>query len=339
MIALIAFTRRGVALGKTLEAALGGRLYTTARLAADTGCPAAGDLTAWAGARFSDSEALVFISAAGIAVRAIAPYVKDKFTDPAVVSVDEAGRFAVPLLSGHVGGANDLAKRVAAITGGQAALSTATDVNGRFAVDVWAGRQNLVIVERAAAKAVSAALLEGGAVGFRCRYPVRGPLPAGLTEGPARVGIAVDDTAAACPFETTLHLVPRAVTLGLGCRRGTTRAALEAKLTEVLAAHAIPWAAVVALASIDLKADEPGLLALAAARHLDTHFYTAAELAQEPGDFPASDLVSRVTGVDNVCQRAAQRAGGRVFLPKVAGGGVTVAAAMGEISVTFPSEE
>ena len=149
----------------------------------------------------------------------------------------------------------------------------------------------------------------------------------------------MDDTAAACPFETTLHLVPRAVTLGLGCRRGTTREALEAKLTEVLAAHGIPWAAVVALASIDLKADEPGLLALAEARHFDTHFYTAAELAAEPGDFPASDLVSRVTGVDNVCQRAAQRAAAECSCHKVAGGGVTVAAAMGEISVTFPSEE
>ena len=123
------------------------------------------------------------------------------------------------------------------------------------------------------------------------------------------------------------------------CGPHTAQEALEAKITQVLAAHGIPWAAVVALASIDLKADEPGLLALAEARHLDTHFYTAAELAAEPGDFPASDLVSRVTGVDNVCQRAAQRAGGRVFLPKVAGGGVTVAAAMGEISVTFPSEE
>ena len=71
------------------------------------------------------------------------PHIKDKFTDPAVVSVDEAGRFAVPLLSGHVGGANDLARRVAALTGGEAAVSTATDVNGRFAVDQWARVRSL----------------------------------------------------------------------------------------------------------------------------------------------------------------------------------------------------
>ena len=116
MISLIAFTRRGCLLGERLAEELAGRLWTTDRLAPETGLPACGKLRDWTEARFADSEALVFISAAGIAVRAIAPFVKDKFSDPAVVSVDEAGRFVVPLLSGHVGGANDLARRIAALT-------------------------------------------------------------------------------------------------------------------------------------------------------------------------------------------------------------------------------
>ena len=108
MIALIAFTRRGCLLGERLAAELGGRLWTTDRLAPDTGLPPCGSRRDWTEARFAASEALVFVSAAGIAVRAIAPFVKDKFSDPAVVSVDEAGRFVVPLLSGHIGGANAL---------------------------------------------------------------------------------------------------------------------------------------------------------------------------------------------------------------------------------------
>ena len=335
MIALIAFTRRGCALGRRLAEKLPGTLYTTARLSEKEHLPAA-DLAEWTAARFLDSEALVFISAAGIAVRAIAPFVKDKFTDPAVVSVDEAGRFAVPLLSGHVGGGNDLARRIAALTGGQAAISTATDVNGRFAVDLWAKGQNLHLVERAAAKAVSAALLEGTPVGFWSQYPVLGTLPRGLTTEKAEIGIVVADTAKASPYETTLHLVPKAVTLGIGCRRGIDPAP---RILEVLAEAAIPLEAVKALASIDLKRDEPGLLAFAQAHGLETHFYSAQELSQEPGDFPASALVSQVTGVDNVCQRAAQRAGGRVFLPKTSGGGVTVAAAMGSVLLSFPTEE
>ena len=108
----------------------------------------------------------MYVGATGIAVRAIAPYVRDKFHDPAVVSVDEAGRFVVPLLSGHVGGANELARVVAELCGGQAVVSTATDVNELFAVDEWAARRGYAIVERVIAKEISARLLEGASVGF-----------------------------------------------------------------------------------------------------------------------------------------------------------------------------
>lgn len=335
MISLIAFTRRGCALGKQLADELGGRLWTTARLADELGLPACGSLQDWTAARFADSRALVFISAAGIAVRAIAPHVKDKFSDPAVVSVDEAGQFAVPLLSGHVGGANDLARQVAALTGGQAAISTATDVNDLFAVDQWAREQGLFLCERAQAKAVSAALLEGKPVGFRSAWPVAGDLPRGLSTGKAPLGISIGLSTAESPFLSTLHLVPRAITLGVGCRRGAEHAQLEAGLAAFLAEHGIPEAAVCGLASIDLKKDEPGLLALALAHGWPVTFYSAAELAQETGDFPPSDFVSKTTGVDNVCQRAAQRAGGTVFVPKTVCAGATFAAAVGAVCLRW----
>lgn len=335
MIALIAFTRTGCALGKNLARALGGTLWTTARLSAEMELPACGDLQVWTGERFHDSGALVFISASGIAVRAIAPFVRDKFTDPAVVSVDEAGRFAVPLLSGHVGGGNALARRVAQLTGGQAAISTATDVQGKFAVDVWAKAQNLVLTSRALAKAVSAALLEGTPVGVSSEFSISGPLPEGLTQGTAELGICVSRTMETKPFERTLHLIPRAVTLGVGCRRGTAQAHLENRLAEFLQVHHLPAAAVTGLASIDLKRDEPGLLALAEAHGWPIQFFSAAELAQEQGDFPPSQFVAKTTGVDNVCQRAAQRAGGTVFIPKTACDGVTFAAAMETVCLSW----
>ena len=164
--AVIAFTRRGAALGRSLADALGGTLHVPARFAPEVGAEAYFSLEGWTAWAWARADALVFVGAAGIAVRAIAPHVRDKFSDPAVVSVDEAGRFAVPLLSGHVGGANELARRVAALTGGQAAVSTATDVNGLFAVDVWARERGMAITDRALAKEVSAALLEGRPVGF-----------------------------------------------------------------------------------------------------------------------------------------------------------------------------
>ena len=146
-VAFIAFTRRGyetmqnLAVNMALNSPRIGdefTLTTTKRLADEVGLDSFDDLGVWTGERFADSDALVFIGATGIAVRAIAPHVRDKFSDPAVVSVDEAGQFAVPLLSGHVGGANDLAREVAAAIGARAVVSTSTDVNGLFAVDEWA---------------------------------------------------------------------------------------------------------------------------------------------------------------------------------------------------------
>ena len=339
MIALIAFTRRGCELGKALAGKLGGTLYTTDRLAGACSLLPSGSLHAWTKARFADAEARVFIGAAGIAVRAVAPFVADKFSDPAVVSVDVAGGFAVPLLSGHVGGANQLARRIAAVTGGQAAISTATDVNACFAVDVWAKEQNLVICERAAAKAVSAAILEGRAVGIESAYPITGEMPCGLGAPGAQVGICIGPTAAQQPFETTLHLVPKAVTLGVGCRRGAGREQLEAALRDFLEVHALPLTSICTLASIELKQDEPGLLALAARHGWKTQFFSAEALASEPGDFPPSGFVARTTGVDNVCQRAAQRAGGTIIIPKTICQGVTFAAAMGHVKLHWEEQE
>ena len=322
-VAVIAFTRRGAELGRKLAAALGGALYAPARFAADAGAEPVSALAAWTAARWEDSDALVFVGAAGIAVRAVAPHVRDKFTDPAVVSVDEEGRFAVPLLSGHVGGANELALRVAELTGGQAAVSTATDVNGLFAVDVWAKGNGLVITDRVLAREVSAALLEGKAVGFASDWGH--PCPAGLTQGPAEIGVWVTARTGAGPFSRTLRLAPKGLILGVGCRRGTERAAIEEAAAEALAGY--EPLAVAAVATIDLKKDEPGLLAFCAARGLPLLTFSAGELSAVAGDFTPSDFVKGVTGVDNVCERAAAAAGGRIVVPKLAKNGVTASVA------------
>ena len=216
--AVIAFTRRGAALGRSLADALGGTLHVPARFAPEAVAEAYSSLEGWTAWAWARADALVFVGAAGIAVRAIAPHVRDKFSDPAVVSVDEAGRFVVPLLSGHVGGANELARRVAALTGGQAAVSTATDVNGLFAVDVWARERGMAITDRVLAKEVSAALLEGRPVGFASDFGH--PCPEGLTTGPAELGVWITDRTGEGPFPRTLRLVPRSLILGIGCRRG-----------------------------------------------------------------------------------------------------------------------
>ena len=111
-------------------------------------------LNDWAREMFASMDALIFIGATGIAVRAIAPLVQDKFYDPAVLVMDELGQFCILLLSGHVGGANELAETISQLTGSQAVITTATDVNHQFAVDVFARKNGLKIADRELAKEI-----------------------------------------------------------------------------------------------------------------------------------------------------------------------------------------
>lgn len=329
--AVIAFTRRGAALGQKLSQALGGTLHVPPRLAASCAGESYTSMENWTAENWNRAQALIFVGACGIAVRAIAPHVRDKFSDPAVVAVDEAGNFAISLLSGHVGGANVLARRIAAITGGQAVITTATDVNSLFAVDVWARERQLVIADRALAKAVSAALLEGKSIGFSSDFPAAGTLPEGLTAAAQALNIRVTDRAAT--EANTLALIPKALTLGIGCRRGKTAAEIESAVSRALNGAGLDRRAASSAASIDLKKDEPGLLEFCKNWNLPFYTYSADQLRRAPGEFQHSELVQQVTGVDNVCERAAVMAGGTLILPKQAANGVTVAVARKTITI------
>ena len=136
--AYLAFTARGEALARRLAEALPGSVSR---------CGGEVTLKGWTAEHFAQNEALIFVGAVGIAVRAIAPHCRSKAADPAVVAVDEGGNFAVPLLSGHLGGANALARALAKACGAVPVITTATDVNGLFAVDLWAKAQNCAVLE------------------------------------------------------------------------------------------------------------------------------------------------------------------------------------------------
>ena len=215
--AYLAFTETGLALAKRLSAALPG---SVARCGQD-----GVSLAEWTSAQFVQSDALIFVGAAGIAVRAIAPHCKSKTTDPAVVVVDECGRFAVPILSGHLGGANDLARAIAAVCGAVPVITTATDAHGIFAVDEWAKHQNCMVLEPERIKLVSGKLLAGQPVYYRADFPVTGTVPAGLF--PADTPEKADFALTLCPTGQALHLVPRIGVLGIGCKRGTSAETLE----------------------------------------------------------------------------------------------------------------
>lgn len=324
---LIAFTQRGKALALRLADTLSGRGHQAA-------CTRDGlKAEEWAERAFSRCDGLIFVGAAGIAVRAIAPHLRHKSTDPAVVVVDEGGQFVIPILSGHLGGANDLAREITALIGAVPVITTATDVNGVFAVDQWARRQGLMVRNPERILSISSRLLAGETVGFFSVWPISGELPAGLrmvSQEDAQVVLDLHR-----PEGDALWLYPKGVRVGMGCRRGTPVVFLRSLLEDVLTQENIPQKAVCALCTIDLKKDEAGLRELAGELQVPLLTYSAQELAQVPGTFSSSPFVAQVTGVDNVCERAALASGGTLLRKKTAQDGVTIALAMEELHLTW----
>lgn len=333
-IVFLSFTDRGEALAERLASELGGE---AARAGRDQ------PVGAWTENAFRDRAVLVFVGATGIAVRAIAPFLRHKAEDPAVLAVDETGRYVIPLLSGHLGGANAMARKVAAITGGEAVITTATDLNGVFAVDLWAGRQNMKVRQPERIRTVSSKLLAGGEIRVNCRWVIHGEPPEHVAFSPAQ------DHAAARRFSDTdcpegdvlvsyrdtessaLQLVPNILTLGVGCRKGTGAEALEESLERFCKERRILPEAIRSAASIDLKRGEEGLLRFCRNHDWPVRFCTAEELRGVEGSFRSSEFVQSAVGVDNVCERAAVLAsGGTLVEAKYAGNGITFALAEGE---------
>lgn len=337
-LALAAFTPGGAELRDRLSRALpsldmGGRIEL-AVFDKNTG-----SVRQWTRREFASADAIIFIGAAGIAVRLVAPLLESKDRDPAVLVLDEKGAYVIPLLSGHIGGANRLARALAELVGATAVVTTATDLNGLFAVDEWSALSGCVIDDVSLVKDISGALLRGEAVGFASDFPVRGGLPQGFTPGAAAAGACLSLNPAIKPFAATLNIIPKIAVIGAGCRKGAGTAEFERFALDTLAESGISIKAVRALASIDLKRDEPCMTAFAAKYGLEFRIFSAAGLNALQGEFAPSDFVRERTGVDNVCERAAVAAGGvDLRVRKTVRKGMTLAVGLAEWYGVFDSD-
>lgn len=333
--AVFAFTERGKATARRVADHLDGEIdmYAPTRLAGEGFDAYEGSLPGFVGGLF-DREVLIFVGAAGIALRAVAPYVASKKSDPAVLCMDEAARYVIPLLSGHIGGANALARRLAAALDATPVITTATDVNGRFSVDTWATEQGMAITSMVLAKRVSAEILVRD-IPFWSEADRPDTLAGGLVwsdSGELGICASVHDVK---PFANTLLLVPRVLHIGVGCRRGTPAEAIEAAILKILAEYKLRPEAVARVASIDVKANEAGLLECCRSHGWPIRFYSAAQLNAVQGSFSKSEFVKNTVGVDNVCERAAAASGGEIIVKKTALNGVTAAVAEMKWGIEF----
>lgn len=338
-IGMISFTRQGFALAKKIEEKLKSIHTVNVSWCSKENQGEEVLLKDWSREHFLEDDALIFVGAAGIAVRSIAPFVRDKLTDPAVLVIDEMGRFVIPILSGHVGGANALAEALAENFSAVPVLTTATDVNHRFAVDVFAEQNGLFIVNKAGIKTVSAKLLRGEEISFFSAGAVKGTLPYGVRELPNCSVEQVDFLIS--PFEekrASLVLVPKVIVLGIGCKAGKSAAEINDFVELFLKNTKIRKEAIKAVCSIDKKKEESGILIFCKKENLPFFTYSAEELNALPGVFCASAFVEKTVGVDNVCERAARKGcgeNGKLIIKKCAGNGITLAAAMTDWSVSF----
>ena len=331
-LAVYALTGQGLALARRIADMAPAEIFAPVRLAGDKeqGFERIADQVR---ANFPLYHAHVFVAAAGIAVRSIAPLLQSKDTDPAVVVCDQNGEHVVSLLSGHLGGANDLSRRVAAHLGGRPVITTATDTAGKPAIDTLAQERNCHIADVSRIVHVNTVLAEGGRVTVHDPDNMLGLRDeAGLEDcfelvDHAQAQVTVNWKSGTAPG---LVLHPRRLCVGIGCRRGVSGEEILQALDQVMAEYGLAPAALAALASVDLKADEAGLLDAARELGLPLEFFAGSVLDETQVPNP-SERVREKIGAGSVCEAASIQAalktgpGARLIVPKTIIGNVTVA--------------
>lgn len=345
---LVAVGRSGAALAARLRAAWPGSRLVLGERAARLGVcvpdEVAGDLAAAVGRLFRAGQPLVLFLPVGAAVRLLAAHLGAKVTDPPVVCVDEAGRFAVALVGGRRGGANALACRVGDLLGARSVVTSAAEALGLLALDLLGRAQGWTLeASEAALTRAEAALASGEPVGYyqdagerllragRPPWLRRWVSLAALAMAPLAARLVISDRRRLelPPGEDWLVYRPRTVVVGLGCARGAAAVEIERLLEEALWRADVVVQAVRAVATIDLKAEEPGLREVVARHGWPLLTYGADELAAAPGRYERSAVVERAVGTPAVAAPAALLAAGagRLLLPKLRGERVTVALA------------
>ncbi len=350
-LSIISFTDQGRTLsekiGEMLRESQETRLYTKCRTCAGDAVSSfveyvAAPLYVWAEKQMREKNALLFIGACGIVVRAIAPSVTDKLQDAPVLVMDEMGKYIIPILAGHMGGANELAEYLAKLTGAEPVITTATDLNEKFAVDLFAKRNHLVIGNKEGIVKVSSKALAGKQITIALEPGhdnfVRLPEGVRLLSYPPAEPVDVLISSQEVGFEAAIYLKPKEYIIGMGCKKGKPVDQINGFIERKMRELGILDTQIYALASISQKRGEPGLLEWCRRKTVLFLTYTAEELREVEGAFQKSAFVKEQVGVDNVCERAAMKAcgpDGKLICGKSVENGMTIAVAKREWTVEF----
>lgn len=352
-IAIVTLTKGASELGNQLCDRIGGTLFCKSEfIGSSDALPVEKPFKAFAGRLFSDYDGLVFIMATGIVVRSLAPFIDSKVSDPAIIVMDEAGKHAISLLSGHLGGGNELAKRVAEAVGAVPVITTASDVTGNLAVDMLSQDLGTHIGSMERAKDVTAVGINGGRIDiFTSRdlpKHIVSKLPRNvyvhieeesMTEALSAMENLNDlsgESKKACVLISSksiqvppkcVQLIPRNYVVGIGCRRDTGAAVIKDVLMRACEQAGIRHEAVRQLATIELKSDEPGIISLVVELDIPLKIVDLEDIRDVQDQFKGSDFVEKTIGVRAVAEPCAMLASDEGFmkLRRYADRGVTIA--------------
>ncbi|EHQ89707.1 cobalt-precorrin 5A hydrolase [Desulfosporosinus youngiae] len=287
---------------------------------------------------WQEFSVLIFVMATGIVVRQIASLIEGKDRDPAVLVLDETGKFVIPLLSGHLGGANAWAALISDRIGAVPVITTATDGRGMVAPDEYARRYGWKVEPVRHLPAVNRLLLEQKLLTVRANYPLQPEHDAWLKDPYYRflsenendhANIIIDVFPKSAIQPDSLYLIPPILSVGVGCRRGVAKEVILERITTAVEQLGASLKGISGIYSIDLKSDEVGLIEAAKSLRVPFKTFPADELqsVNRQEQLSRSNFVSEKIGVDGVCEAASLLGAkmGRLVLPKTKGQGVTVA--------------
>ncbi|MCK8825524.1 cobalt-precorrin 5A hydrolase [Fuchsiella alkaliacetigena] len=289
---------------------------------------------------FNSYEGLIFIMALGIVVRMVAELLEDKRYDPAVVTINETNDFVISTLSGHLGGANELTQHLAGLLGAQPVITTATDSQGKLAIDMLAKELDCLIEPFANLKLINGALVNGETINIYSEYELEleaeddfNLYPVSSLAEATAPAVIISNQSFSLPSnladQAYLCLRPRNLVIGIGCRKGISKERIAEAVELALERVGADLEQVKCLATVDLKAQEVGLVTYAQEQDLELKIISREEIKNTDLEYSTSEFVKKAIGVGGVCEPVALLSGEQMelLLKKTKVQGVTVAVA------------
>ncbi|BAH05689.1 cobalt-precorrin 5A hydrolase [Clostridium kluyveri] len=275
-----------------------------------------------------DYDAIIFVSSTGIAVRAIAPFIKNKSEDPAIIVVDILGKYVISLLSGHLGGANELSKKIAKIINAEDIITTATDNLNLKAPDIIAKENNLIIDNMGDAKCISALMVNGENIIFEDEENLI-HTPRGYGDNLETASGVVYVTNKLNYFNTygkmaVLKLIRKNVIIGVGCRKDYSIEAMQNTVREKLKEYNIDERAVKIVTSCNIKSEEKAIIELGKFFGAQFKTFSREDIKSIEHKYKGSKFVEGHIGVKAVCEPCVELSGGKILVNKLNLSGMTL---------------